>query len=163
MKPYTQNPGLINTTSHPPNLNQVLLQASQSNTLKFPLKLLPPLSRQIGGGEGLEACGATIHLMSSPAGTRPLRWGGGDRLPPRLVHHLPLGKWGKASPQRGSVGSTSATAALDTPHGVCHPRTWETGAALGHGTEALPQFRDKPAAHTILGRRSMYKSERRVF
>jgi len=79
-----------------------------------------------------------------------LQQGDRDGLSPRLAHHLPLGEQGKASPWGGSAGSTGPAAGSDTPRGVCHPRTWETGAALGHGTEALAQFSEKPAAHVTL-------------
>lgn len=148
MNPYTQKAGLINKTSHPPNLNQILLWASQPNTLNRPLELLPPLSRQRGGGHG--AGGMRGHHPSDvlPCWHPALQQGGGDRLSPRLAHHLPLGERGKASSQRGSVGSTGPAAGLDTPCGVCHPGTWETGS-----TEALAQVREKPAARAILGRR----------
>lgn len=103
-------------------------------------------------GTGLEACGVTIHLTSSPAALQARRRG---KAVPKVGTPPPSRGVGQSVPPERVCGGCQSHCGLDTPHGVCHPRTWETRAAFGHGTETLGEFGEKPAAHTILGRRSM--------
>lgn len=50
---------------------------------------------------GLEACGATIHLMSSPAGTRPFSKEVGTGCPPGWHTTSLLGSGARRPPRGG--------------------------------------------------------------